>query len=117
MSEKPCFLYIIGTVIDGVATSPTKVGISANPTGRLRELQVGSARKLMLCSMVMLDRRADAFGLEQEMHATLAEWGMSGEWFDVCPLYATGVLFCDGVHFFGMQAANFQRALGVEAHS
>lgn len=117
MSEKPCFLYIIGTLVGGVASAPTKVGISSNPTARLRELQVGSARKLMLCSMVMLEGRADAFGLEQEMHATLAEWGMSGEWFDVCPLYATGVLFCEGVHFFGMQAANFQRTQGVGALS
>ncbi len=55
----------------------TKVGLSANPQHRLRDLQVGSPVPLRLLAAVEGTHR-----LEARVHAELAGTRVDGEWFD-----------------------------------
>lgn len=53
-----------------------KIGIAADPTGRLRDLQVGNARRLTLLRVVNGPR-----GLEDRLHRRFAGDRVRGEWF------------------------------------
>lgn len=92
MSDKPCFIYAICYIVDGEMCGPVKIGVSAAPVARTRELQTGSPHRLMLAFCAMLDSRERAVRLERFLHDDLAEFAMSGEWFDVEPGFAVGTV-------------------------
>jgi hypothetical protein len=92
MGESRCFLYAICHQIDGEFVGPVKIGISASPPARLRELQTGSPHKLAVVFCALLDSRARASRMERMLHEDAAEWAMSGEWFNICPDTALGML-------------------------
>lgn len=60
-----------------------KVGISADPAGRLQQLQTGHPKKLRSLFRLTLPERADVAAIEKAFHVALAPWKTSGgrEWF------------------------------------
>lgn len=92
MSESQCYVYVIATVIDGEACAPVKVGMSNTPLARLRELQTASPHKLTLTTMMLCPHRRAARDLEAGIHGLLSPWSLSGEWFNVPPIYAAGAI-------------------------
>jgi hypothetical protein len=78
----PHYVYIIET-----RSRPTrvKVGESADPESRLRNLQTGSPETLRLDSTwIPLATQAEAKELERRVHVSLGRLGyhVRGEWFD-----------------------------------
>lgn len=72
------YIYVIGHV-DG----PVKVGISINPSARIRELQVGCHFTLQLLHQRACRSRQEAFRRERDFHAVYAGDRLSGEWFNI----------------------------------
>lgn len=63
--------------IQARTTGRIKIGRSVNPKRRLRALQTGNANELkLIASLEGLGWR------ERDLHETLREWRVSGEWFD-----------------------------------
>lgn len=91
-SQSPCFIYAVATVIRGCPSAPVKIGVSSAPAVRLRELQTGSPHKLTIVFCAMLDSRDRAVRMERHAHEDAAPWAMAGEWFDIEPGYAVGLL-------------------------
>lgn len=78
-------LYVISAEQESL-----KVGISANPEKRIKQLATGTARQLSLDHVV---RCEDAKGLELEIHEKLSGYHQKGEWFDYsCKTYLEGML-------------------------
>lgn len=79
------FLYIISEGEDG----PIKIGRSRNPGSRLLELQTGNARRLRVVASYELthDEACDA---ERRLHEELADWALSGEWFQLDEKFMAG---------------------------
>lgn len=70
--EKPLFVYFIQAE-DG----PVKIGKAHDPVGRLRELQCGNPRTLVIRALVLASVQ-----LEQDLHQSWGRvCGVRGEWF------------------------------------
>lgn len=69
-------LYVISESRDG----PVKIGTSADPAARLRQLQTGNPRRLRIFYICRLDPE-DANHAERDLHSELGR-RMAGEWFD-----------------------------------
>lgn len=80
---KPCYVYLICSEIDGQLVGPCKVGISDRPEKRLKQVQTGSPRKLVIGFAFRLFSRRFAQVVEGAFHAGHAEHRMQGEWFDL----------------------------------
>ncbi len=75
LSPKPLYVYAIREV----TTGNIKIGISANPESRLRQLQTGNSSKLELVTFI---EAKDRFKTEKELHLLNADKHIRGEWFD-----------------------------------
>lgn len=62
--------------IKNIATSNIKIGFSDNPRKRLKELQTGSAEKLVLIKTIEGDQK-----LEGQLHELFSHCRLDGEWF------------------------------------
>jgi hypothetical protein len=70
------FIYIIS---DGTSV---KIGISKTPEKRLKQLQTGHPKKLILCKVREVpDDRAKK--LENIIHRTCGHYRLKGEWFSM----------------------------------
>lgn len=72
-------VYLIAEPEDG----PKKIGMSENPDGRLRQLQIGNPRRLSLVKTWILPSRKSAQRLEAELHENFSPDDLEGEWFDL----------------------------------
>ena len=74
-SRKPLFVYAIREV----NTGNIKIGISASPESRLKQLQTGNSSELELVTFI---EAKDRFKTEKELHLLNADKHIRGEWFD-----------------------------------
>lgn len=74
-SPKPLFVYAIREV----NTGNIKIGISANPESRLKQLQTGNSSQLELVTFI---EAKDRFKTEKELHLLNVDKHIRGEWFD-----------------------------------
>lgn len=74
-NSKPTFLYVIGDKERAVC----KIGISANPYERLKNLQTGYPWNLDIWLELMIDAPEK---VEKILHTRFAEFRLNGEWFD-----------------------------------
>lgn len=59
-----------------------KIGIADDPGARLAQMQTGNSKELRLLLAVPFEERKVAYDLEQELHASLIEHRIRGEWFN-----------------------------------
>ncbi len=64
---------------------PCKIGVSNYGYKRMCDLQVSVWRTLKVDYSAFAPSRAEAFRLEKEIHAELADKWLNGEWFDMRP--------------------------------
>ena len=62
--------------VQAVDGGPIKIGISFDPTSRLRSIQTGSHSKLIVIGTIPGGRRK-----ERELHERFREFRLNGEWF------------------------------------
>lgn len=73
------FIYVISSSENG----PVKIGYSAKPEGRLKQLQTGYPAKLKLYFAEAIDNEKLARSIEKRVHANIGHRKLSGEWFDL----------------------------------
>jgi hypothetical protein len=61
----------------------TKIGISADPRGRIASLQTGHPQPLRLLKAIRCRTTADARAVERDLHIHFERQRMNGEWFDL----------------------------------
>jgi hypothetical protein len=88
------FLYVIGAVTDG----PVKLGISANPERRLRQLQTGHHQQLHLfhTEPVASDR---ARLYDRLLHRDIGHMRSHGEWFHITVEDAIAYIICTFIDY------------------
>ena len=79
------FLYVIGWTPDG----PVKVGFSRDADGRLIDLQSGCPRPLRIFHKWQV--QSPVRRVERAAHQALADYRMTGEWFNVSAAFAREV--------------------------
>jgi hypothetical protein len=57
-----------------------KIGISKNPKNRLKQLQTGSDKKLVICKQVLCE---NADQVEASLHHIYSIYNIQGEWFEL----------------------------------
>lgn len=73
--------YSVYVIFDG---SSRKVGYSYNPLNRLKDLQIGNPRKLILeYASTPTNNRATARLIEQSAHMRMSSQHVVGEWYSV----------------------------------
>ncbi len=72
----PCYIYAIQS------ESAVKIGISKQPSIRLRDLQVANESTLHLLWSVLAPTRTKAKNIERRVHKRFRDMRMKGEWFD-----------------------------------
>jgi hypothetical protein len=93
-SPAPWYVYIICHADgDGVA-GPCKIGMTKALGSRLKTLQTGSPRRLILLGTIMWPYREFARDFEGALHEALAEHRLTGEWFNIDPHDAASVVAC-----------------------
>lgn len=85
-------VYIVAHVVDGVFSSPVKIGITKSLKSRLAMIQTGSPHKVGIAFAFKFPMRIMASAIEGEFHEEAAEQRMVGEWFDMSPLRALWLL-------------------------
>ena len=70
----------------GGADGPVKIGSSANPAGRLKEVQTGSFRALSIMAVC-----SGGFAQERAYHQRFAADRLHGEWFARTPALETEI--------------------------
>ena len=103
------FIYIIATRKDGAYTDPVKIGISSNPAARLNSLQTGCAHKLELICQLNVGSRDSAQQLEREvlLLASNSNRRMHGEWVNLPPFFAIGVVCAGLAYHLAYQSRDF----------
>lgn len=81
MKSGDIYVYVIAHLSDSILTGPVKVGVAASPISRLREVQTGNPKRLVLCAEFGTPTRAIAIALEHAFHTVMAEKRLVGEWF------------------------------------
>lgn len=82
MSEKnKSFVYLIKAGRDSKA--PIKIGVAGDVHKRLKQLQTGNPKELILVMHFQCNDRSHAFRLEKSMHEILDGQRLCGEWFKV----------------------------------
>lgn len=86
-------VYIMGHLDPtGWVTRPTKVGVSKNPTYRLKQVQAAEPGHIVLVAQFNFWKRDHAFRVEQAFHKACKRCRVRGEWFDMEPFHAVGVM-------------------------
>lgn len=80
------YIYVICEQIEG---TPVKIGFSAAPEKRLRQLQTGHAGKLVLFHKEEV-AESNVKALERVIHQELRHRKHRGEWFNLTPEDAVG---------------------------
>ena len=70
-------------LIENVTTGTIKIGISKNPTERLKQLQTGNANKLQLIKVYDVE---EDHHWEKRLHKMFWQNRLKGEWFKLIPL-------------------------------
>jgi len=71
---------------------PVKVGITYNVKSRLKSLQTGNPRQLVVFNYLVVPGKDIARDLEEGFHHTQREHRLAGEWFDIDPTKANFIL-------------------------
>lgn len=79
------YVYIIAHEESGGAVGPVKVGVASDPRTRLKGLQTGNPRPLVLAAIFGTPNRSIALALETAFHEVMADHRLSGEWFNLAP--------------------------------
>src|SRR5689334_20768822 len=85
-------LYIVTHMSGRAHHGPVKIGISANPEARLRELQTGNPLRLGVFWTFTFATRWEAREHERAFHEEFARDQTSGEWFAITPERAINML-------------------------
>ena len=83
------FVYAIRQVSEGAHftdSCPVKIGVSDNPISRLSALQSGCPDALEIWEACELPTRKEAFWLEGQLHRSLDDLRIHGEWFQIPPI-------------------------------
>ena len=78
-------VYIVAHEESGGATGPVKVGVATEPQHRLRALQTGSPKPLVLYKTFLMPERDMAYGMEWLFHDVFTSLNLYGEWFNFPP--------------------------------
>jgi hypothetical protein len=90
--SKSCHVYIMCLADGDGVKGPCKIGITSNLAVRLASLQTASHTKIVFLGSVLLGPRDLARSLEGCVHELLSGKRANGEWFDIEPHEAAGVL-------------------------
>jgi predicted GIY-YIG superfamily endonuclease len=74
------YVYVIAA-----GSEAAKIGIAKNVQSRLKSLQTGQHRKLVIAHEIAFSDRCDAYAVECRAHRILKGELMEGEWFAVSP--------------------------------
>lgn len=85
-------VYIMGHLIGGVVSGLTKVGISKSPESRLKQIQAVEPGVIVLVAQFWCWKRSHALMLERSFHKACVNFRVRGEWFDVEPFHAVGIM-------------------------
>jgi hypothetical protein len=87
------FVYIMGRLSsDYHLVGPSKIGISSNPSRRLKQVQASQSDRIVLVCQFGFLTREHARSVEKEFHRNCAGFRLEGEWFDMAPSDAVGVM-------------------------
>lgn len=119
------YSYIMAHLVDGELCPPVKIGISKNPLKRLKQVQATMPGRIVLVAKFRFWDRDHARRVERQFHTTCADYRVFGEWFDIVPADAVGLMaenlkgFVDGFlrpdHTGDWYTA--QEMIGVPGHS
>jgi len=115
-----CFVYIICHVKDGEDVGPVKIGMSDRPEYRLGNLRSGNPSRIRLYKKISAPNRDYALFLEGGFHAMLVSRKLQGEWFDLEPKEAMGLMAVNYIFFLssmgvqGEQRKEIMKNLGFE---
>lgn len=86
-------VYIMGHLsADYSIVGLTKVGISKHPRERLRQVQSVEPARIVLVGQFWFWKRDHALRVEKAFHRVCDGWRVRGEWFDMDPFHAVGVM-------------------------
>lgn len=85
-------VYIICNGPNDGHSGPVKIGMADNPRTRLSGLQSGNPNKLVIWRTYPTPHRDIARALERGFHSVMKKKRVSGEWFDVTPRQAEGLM-------------------------
>lgn len=87
------FVYIMGHLdANNTVTGPSKVGISKHPIYRLKQVQAQENGKIVLVAQFGFWKRAHAERVEKGFHKVSDAHRIRGEWFDIEPMHAVGLM-------------------------
>lgn len=79
------YIYVYFVTTENKGNTPIKIGVSATPESRLKELQTGNPFKLKIIKKVPCLTKGAAFALESSLHEMTKATNkkMIGEWFKI----------------------------------
>lgn len=88
-SNRSTHVYVMATDLDGVLSSPVKIGMTKDPRKRLETIQTACPFKIVLYGAweLSFEDEMPSF-VERAVHGSLKKYRLHGEWFSVEPLYA-----------------------------
>lgn len=91
--ERDHHVYIMATLgREWEISSPCKIGISHNPSNRLKQVQADCEQRIVLVAKFPFWCRQHALMVEKAFHKACAGYRLHGEWFDMSPADAVGVM-------------------------
>lgn len=87
--------YPVGFVVYAISDGDEfhKIGVAVNVEKRIKQLQTGNPRKLILSAFVRCKSQTQAYLIESAAKRSLAEFKAVGEWFRCSSFYALQSLY------------------------
>lgn len=86
------YAYIMAHLVDGEAVAPVKIGISKHPLVRLKQVQAVMDGQIILVAKFCFWERDYAVRVERAFHKACRAHRLFGEWFDISPSDAVGLM-------------------------
>lgn len=90
--SKDCYVYVVGTIRNGLMDRPVKVGITNSPNSRLKAIQTGSPDEVAFVWVFAMPNKQIARHIETCFHETQVKHRLRGEWFAIDPLIAVQLM-------------------------
>ena len=74
-------IYFIQELENGARTGQYKIGLTIDPEKRLKQLQVGNPRKLVIAHYFSITELYNPGAIEKYLHLLLEDFNSEGEWF------------------------------------
>lgn len=88
MDDDIAYVYLLAKDLEGERDAPVKIGVSRRPRARAASIATSCPFPVSIYGTLTAPSLQEAMEWERDLHQSLEEWRLTGEWFSLPPFEA-----------------------------